>query len=464
MIPLNYSPQSDLIFDKLQHLPYACWLDSGKPYSHYGRYDIISALPQTVISVEGNTSSIQSLDPHGNVLKLDRCNSDPIQCLQQYLSHLEAPPELPESCPFMGGAIGYFGYDLGRRYMNLSAGRESRYGQRAFPDMIVGIYHWAIIQDHLLKQSYLIKLRSCGDNQLEHIQACLQAEAPQTDKPFRLTQLYPSITRQEYLAQIDKVHEYILAGDCYQVNLAQRFQGQYSGRPYWAYQRLRREMASPFSAYLQFGEKAILSLSPERFLEVKNGKVTTQPIKGTIARSADADIDQQRGKDLKRDDKNQAENLMIVDLLRNDLGKHCEPGSIHVDELFSLQSFPNVHHLVSTISGHLCNKSSSLDLLRDCFPGGSITGAPKLRAMQIIDELECGFREVYCGSIGYIGLNGDMDTNIAIRTVYCDGARLYCWGGGGIVADSQADSEYQESLDKINKILSVLSSLPKTGL
>jgi para-aminobenzoate synthetase component 1 len=251
-----------------------------------------------------------------------------------------------------------------------------------------------------------------------------------------------------YTAAFKRIKQYIRAGDCYQVNLAQRFVVDVRGDTWLAYRRLRRLNSAPFGAYLNTPCARILSASPERFLEVRAGRVQTRPIKGTRARSPDPARDRAAAAELVASAKDRAENLMIVDLLRNDIGKNCAPGSVAVPSLFSLESFATVHHLVSTVTGRLAPGRDAVHLLRGCFPGGSITGAPKLRAMEIIEELEPHRRGVYCGAIGYLGFDGAMDTNIAIRTAVAAQGSMRFWAGGGIVADSELQAEYQETFDK----------------
>jgi para-aminobenzoate synthetase component 1 len=237
------------------------------------------------------------------------------------------------------------------------------------------------------------------------------------------------------------------------VNLAQRFSARAEGVAWDAYKYLRQLNPAPHSAFMLTPFGAVLSSSPERFLKVENGHVETKPIKGTRPRAADPARDAALAEELRASLKDRAENVMIVDLLRNDLGKVCRVGSVSVPKLFAIESFATVHHLVSTIVGELKPDQHAVDLLRGCFPGGSITGAPKIRSMQIIEELEPHRRSVYCGAIGYIGHDGNMDTNIAIRTlVYSDGW-MHAWAGGGIVMDSSMESEYQESLDKAAAML-----------
>src|SRR5690606_18531048 len=236
----------------------------------------------------------------------------------------------------------------------------------------------------------------------------------------------------------------------------QRFSAPCAADPLTAYQQLRQVCPTPFAAYLESPAHAVLSLSPERFIRVAEGQVATRPIKGTRPRGDTPEQDRALALELHSSPKDRAENLMIVDLLRNDLGRACVFGSVQVPELFSVESYPNVHHLVSSITGTLAPGQDALSLLAGAFPGGSITGAPKIRAMQIIEELEPVRRSLYCGSIGYIGCEGQMDMNIAIRSLVHQDDRLYCWGGGGIVADSDGEAEYQESLTKVRVLMESL--------
>jgi para-aminobenzoate synthetase component 1 len=271
------------------------------------------------------------------------------------------------------------------------------------------------------------------------------------------------MSETQYRAGIASIDNYLRAGDCYQINFAQRFSASYIGSEWLAYQHLTKVNKAPFSSFMRFEQSCVLSLSPERFISVKHRKVVTKPIKGTRKRSEDPDIDAQLASALLTSEKDRAENLMIVDLLRNDLSKHCKPHSVQVPHLFQLESYPAVHHMVSTVVGELKAGSNPFDLLAGAFPGGSITGAPKVRAMQIIQELEPDKRSVYCGSIGYVGIRQDMDTNICIRTLLAEHQTLHCWAGGGIVLDSEAMDEYQESFHKVAKILPVLAQTRPTA-
>jgi para-aminobenzoate synthetase component 1 len=277
-------------------------------------------------------------------------------------------------------------------------------------------------------------------------------------------ELRSSFTHGGYVEAVSRVREYILAGDIFQANLSQRFEAPLGEAPWSLYRRLRSRNAAPFAAFLDFPDVTVLSASPERFLSVdEQGHVETRPIKGTRPRGVGPEHDAALGQALSESAKDRAENLMIVDLMRNDLSRVCVPGSVRVQELFALERYATVHHLVSTVAGRLAPGRDALDLLRATFPGGSITGAPKLRAMEIITELEPSARGVYCGSIGYLSVTGALDTSIAIRTVVARGGRLYFSAGGGIIADSDPEQEYRETLDKARGIIDVLEAVPSGG-
>lgn len=447
---IPYLPDSCAYFDAVRDLPFPMWLDSGRPKSQFGRYDIISAQPSCRLETLG---AITSITEQGETREYAE---NPFDLVSSRLASSCAQP--PKDLPFCGGAMGYFGYDLGRRLESLP---EHAVRDIALPDMHVGIYDWAILQDHQQQHAWLICQPTCP----AHLRRDLQKRCKQAAKdergnqhfPFNINGFKSSIDVETYREAIHRIHRYIEAGDCYQVNFTQRFSADFEGDSFSAYKHLRSILPSPFSAYIGMEEDAILSFSPERFVQVCGRHVETKPIKGTLPRDDNPYKDQHNAETLLASAKDRAENLMIVDLLRNDLSKNCELGSVRVPSLFALESFPNVHHLVSTVTGTLNERSSPIQLLKDCFPGGSITGAPKLRAMEIIEELEIARRSVYCGSIGYISANGNMDTNIAIRTLVNEGNKLHCWGGGGIVADSEADSEYEESLAKIRVLMDGLS-------
>jgi para-aminobenzoate synthetase component I len=277
--------------------------------------------------------------------------------------------------------------------------------------------------------------------------------------------LRSTFTRRGYLDAVARVREYIVAGDIFQANLSQRFHAPLPVPPFQLYQQLRKRNPAPFSAYLGFGELQVLSASPERFLRLdQQRQVETRPIKGTRPRGLGPMHDAALGRALAESEKDRAENVMIVDLLRNDLSRVCRPGTVRVPELFALEHHPTVHHLVSTVLGELDPSADAIDLLRATFPGGSITGAPKVRAMEIIAELEPTQRGVYCGSIGYLSASGAMDTSIVIRTYLALRGQVYFQAGGGIVADSDPELEYRETLDKARGLIQTLVESRESGV
>lgn len=451
-ISLPYAEDSSVWFYTLKHLPDAIWLDSGKPGSHSGRYDILVADPVKTLISNGNTSFFKDRTGVHNF---------PGTAFELVQQHLPLHQQLCKDLPFIGGAVGYWSYDLAWQLEKLP---EHHPRDIELPDMKVGIYAWAIIQDHQQQTCQLVLNPELAPtyNFLE-IQKFVQQYTvdslfhdlksflKKVKKGFKINKIESNLNAKKYATLFNKIQSYIAAGDCYQINLAQRFSTKWQGDPFFAYLHLRQQLPSPFSAFMQWDQGALLSFSPERFLQVRGNKIETKPIKGTIARGRTPEEDQQNAAWLQNSLKNRAENVMIVDLLRNDLSRHAT--QIEVPQLCELQSFANVHHLVSTVTGKLKPGSTAIDLLRDAFPGGSITGAPKIRAMEIIEELEPHQRSIYCGSIGYISVDGQMDTNIAIRTLVCDKENLHCWGGGGIVADSICEKEYEETIAKVNLIL-----------
>ncbi len=442
-IKINPS-RSELIFNSLQHLPWPCFLDSCQPYSETGRYDIISADPYIKLIYKKGVCRIFHRD------KMEKVTGDPFILCKKYL-HEQPSSDLP----FTGGAIGFFSYDL-CQYLEKLPSKANNDTQ--FNEMMVGIYDWAIIMDHQEKQVFYVENGNDPSPTItsETIEKLLQNSASQ-NKPFSLLESWASnMSYHQYCDNFKKIKKHILHGDCYQINLTQRFKNTYEGDLWIAYKQLREKNYAPYSAFLQFDDFTIMSCSPEQFLHVSDQKVTTKPMKGTSQRDVNPTIDKKLAEQLFYSEKNRAENLMIVDLMRNDLGRCCIPGSIKVPNLFAIESFPGVHQMVTTVNGVLDEDHKPIDLLRACFPGGSITGAPKIRAMEIIESLEPNKRSIYCGTIGYVSHNGNMDTNIAIRTLFADRKSIYLSVGGAIVADSGVKSEYDECYTKINKIFEVL--------
>jgi para-aminobenzoate synthetase component 1 len=470
----------------LAGLPFRLFLDSAIRNPRLGRYSFVTADPVAIVRSKGTRA--EWVDTRTGVVR--NVDGDGLDAVRAIVAPQRTDP-VPGLPPFQGGAAGYVGYDWGRVLERLPA---PWYDDLALPDVVFGIYDWVVAYDHDVSRAWLIstglpekspttrprhaaaraamvteRLKSVRETSRSGtVDAALVRElrdaVPAPSYPVVDARWTPrvglrsSFTHDDYLAAVSRVREYIFAGDIFQANLSQRFEVPLSEPPWMLYRRLRARNAAPFSAFFDLGEAVILSASPERFLRVDAaGHVETRPIKGTRPRGLGPEHDAALGEALTQSAKDRAENLMIVDLMRNDLSRVCQPGSVRVPELFALERYATVHHLVSTVVGDLMPGRDAIDLLRAAFPGGSITGAPKVRAMEIIAELEPSQRSVYCGSIGYWSVTGELDTSIAIRTAIARAGRVYFSAGGGIVADSDPEQEYRETLDKARGIINVLA-------
>ncbi|HEY8468085.1 MAG TPA: aminodeoxychorismate synthase component I [Longimicrobiales bacterium] len=456
-------------------LPGCLLLESMARSKRLGRYSFLAADPFVVLRSEG--ALVEQVGAAG----VERIDADPFTALQRALARyrMDTLPGLP---PFQGGAAGYFGYELGRHLETLP---EARYDDLAVPDLCIGFYDWVLAWDHTSGRAWLIStgLPATGPERWSRaeeragiVRARLQAassprehlEEPAAMAPARerpptwpvpgLEGVASTFSRDAYLAAVARAREYILAGDIFQVNLSQRLQAPYTASPFALYRAVQRRNPAPFAAYYRTPDATIVSASPERFLRVSGGRVETRPIKGTAPRGINPMHDTALALALRESEKDRAENVMIVDLLRNDLSRVCEDHSVEVPELCTVESFSSVHHLVSTVVGRLRPDHDAVDVLRAAFPGGSITGAPKVRAMEIIAEIEPTRRGPYTGAIGYIGFDGAMDTNIAIRTFIVKEGTAYFQVGGGIVADSDPVKEYLETLAKAKGLLEALEA------
>ncbi|HXA15065.1 MAG TPA: aminodeoxychorismate synthase component I [Opitutaceae bacterium] len=435
------------LFDALHDRHYSFFLDSAQPAGGLGAYSFIGFDPFLIFRARGDDIA---LDRGGRVEKL---RGDPLMELRKLFQRYRSP--VSALLPFTGGAVGYFSYELGARFENIP---RTSPDDLPMPEVEFGFYDALIAVEQSSGRTFVVANPvHCPDaearaRQLEQTVREALSHCPVVPQFYPTTTVTPepraNFSKKDYLAAIVRIKDYIAAGDVYQVNLTQRFETPLPCHPGVLYQRLRRRSPAPFATYLNFGPMQVVSSSPERFLRLHDGRVETRPIKGTRARGATPAEDEQRGRELSMSGKDRAELLMIVDLERNDLGRVCDYGSIHVDELYRLEAHPTVFHLVATVSGKLRSGCDVFDCLRAAFPGGSITGAPKIRAMQIVDEIETRRRHLYTGSIGYLGFGGNCDLNIAIRTIVCLGGRAYYHVGGGIVWDSDPESEYQETLDK----------------
>jgi len=450
--------------------PFPFFLDSGMDRKKLGRYSFMGSDPFLIFRSKGTRIELvhRGMRWHGG--------GDPFRVLSEMFGRLRASPmERSDGVevPFAGGAVGYFGYDLCHFVETLPAAAVDDVG---VPDCYLAFYDRVVAFDHLCRRAYLCSCRVPGleeselNRRTERLRAALSAvpddlsseaeERSRIPMDAPLPPLRSDFTKEGYIAAIRRAKEYIAAGDIYQVNLSQRFSGPLSVSPLNLYARLRARNPAPFAAFLDFGEIQVLSSSPERFLQVeaRTRRVHTRPVKGTRPRGSTPDRDEALARELLSSEKDRAELVMIVDLERNDLGRVCEIGSVHVPELVVLERYPTVYHLVSTVAGRLPPERDGMDLLRAMFPGGSITGAPKIRAMEIIAELEPTRRGVYTGAIGWLGFTGNMDLNIAIRTFVVKDGMAYFQVGGGIVADSDPQAEYEETLHKGRALMLALGS------
>ncbi len=439
---------------RVAHLPYTAWLDTSLTTTNLGRFSFLGFDPFLILTSRGHDCLLRSRSGEEK-----RRQEDPFRVLREIL-HGYRQPRLAGLPPFLGGGIGYLAYELGRLIERLP---ESAVDDLGLPEMSFAFYDQVVAHDHVSGETWLAAGTVSGDGigaeeRWKTAIERLAAEPPSYGAPATPaeTGFTCGFTRTDYLEAVRRVKEYILAGDIYQANLSQRFSAPVSEHPWTLYRRLRRLNAAPFAAYLNFGPVQVCSSSPERFVRIDGERVETRPIKGTRHRGRDAEEDRRLAAELLASPKDRAELSMIVDLERNDLGRVCSYGSVQVEEHAVIESYATVHHLVSTVVGELHPGRDVVDLLRASFPGGSITGAPKIRSMEIIDELEPTARSVYTGCIGYLGFDGRADLNIAIRTALVVDGRAYFQVGGGIVADSVPEDEYQETLDKGEAIFHAL--------
>ncbi|MDQ8186460.1 aminodeoxychorismate synthase component I [Pelagicoccus sp. SDUM812002] len=413
--------------ERVVGLPGVALLYSGLRAYGLGRYSILAANPVRTIASRG------------------------FAAIEDVLSTVRSAES--GRLPFYGGPIGYFSYDAGRclepRQLTPSSGETA--------DVRFSMYEGALVFDHEKGETWLTTSEEEISDKLEAFCSVAFSEGKSVIESFAMqTSLRSNFSRTDYLEAVDSVRALIRRGDVYQVNLSQRFTAECSGSAFELFLRLAKKSPAPYAAYLDFGDEQIVSSSPERFLLIENRQATTRPIKGTRSAGGSREEADANARELELSEKDRSELLMIVDLERNDLGRVCEPGSVRVDELFRLERYATVIHQTADVSGVLEAGVSPLDCVKAMFPGGSITGAPKIRAMQVIDELERGDRGIYTGAIGYFDASGQVDLNIAIRTLRIADGRLSFQVGGGIVWDSDPASEYEETLLKAEAMVSAL--------
>jgi para-aminobenzoate synthetase component 1 len=433
---------------------YSFFLDSGMDHDYLGKYSFIGFDPFIVFkSKNENIDIIEDKE-------IKSFKGNPFAQLDKLL----AKYDMNYKCdlPFIGGAVGYFGYDLCHQIEKLP---RTAVDDVDIPDCFLGFYDGIVIIDHRRNKVFAASLgikdeaRNVIDPIIKTIKAGegkrinINIEYEENRKDFK-----SNFTKESYIKALEKLKNYIKCGDIYQANLTQRFECGLDTSPYELYGKLRTINPAPFASFIDFGEGHIVSSSPERFIRIKDKRVETRPIKGTRPRGKNSDEDIRNRKELLSSEKDKAELLMIVDLERNDLGRISKTGTVEVTELFHLEEYPTVYHLVSTVIGEMKDECQIIDVITSTFPGGSITGAPKIRAMEIIDELEPTQRNVYTGSIGYIGFNGEIDLNIVIRTILCKNGKAYFQVGGGIVWDSNPELEYEETLHKAKALMMTLNS------
>ena len=442
---MPYFSDSSIYFEAIANDPWSFYLDSGihndldENISEKSRYDIIVSDPFIKIVADENTVCIEESN------QKETLKENAFDVLEKILTRFKVQDS---SLPFAGGALGYFSYELGQSHFKIN---KDHIG---IPQMMVGIYDWALIVDHQEKKTWIVSHFQNKDteNNLEEIVEKFINAKPK-NQIFKInSSVEPLLDFKSYEVIVNKILAFIKAGDAYQINISNKYHAQCEGDSWTGYKKLREINRSPFMAYLHYENFDILCGSPERFIHSSLGRVESRPIKGTEPRDSNHIIDKKNAERLLGSEKNRAENLMIVDLLRNDLSKNCITGSIHVKVLCELKSYSNVHHLESIVEGALKPDSSLTKLLKDSFPGGSITGTPKIKSMEIIDELEPHRRDIYCGSIGYIGFNHKMDSNIAIRTLIKKDNKIHFYSGGGIVAQSEAKGEFEEMAFKASNI------------
>lgn len=465
-IPQPPRPQD--AFELFHDNPDSFFLDSGMDPLKLGRYSFIGSQPFLVLRTRGKETTITDRDG------IRHCEGNPFDILdtllKTYRLHVRDTP-----VPFVGGAVGYMSYDLCHFIERLP---NRAVDDLRLPDWCFGFYDCGLAFDNLTGKAYAFSTGFPELNETTRLErAYLRLEELKNDLTApaaaihnvaaehitgRRMHISSNFTRGAYLEAVERARQYIIDGDIFEVNLSQRFESDIDVTPYELYRRLRRINPAPFASYLGFDDVKIVGASPERFLRKRGDWVETRPIKGTRRRGTTPEEDRRLAEELVNSVKDRAENIMIVDLERNDLGRVCRYGTVKVTELFALEKYPTVFHLTSTVEGRVREGIGCIDLIKATFPGGSITGAPKVRSMEIIDELEPTRRSVYTGSIGYLGFNGDIDLNIAIRTFLIKEHHAYFQAGGAVVYDSNPAEEYQETLDKARALFDALNT-PAAG-
>jgi para-aminobenzoate synthetase component I len=438
------------LFHAIQDEPYSFLLDSSMENARLGRYTFMGSRPFIVFKSKNQSITIQENSATRNL------TGNPFEELKVLLEKYKTQDS--NTIPFLGGAVGYFAYDMGHHIEKLP---RTAVDDVNIPDSCFGLYDSIIAVDHQTKTTYIIAngINEKPETEVEELKRKINNISAHSfiDNPgLACSEIQSNFTKEAYMKAVQRVKDYIRSGDIYQANLTQRFKCHTEEAPFSIYSRLRQLNPAPFACYMNFGEGHILSSSPERFIRIQDNIIETRPIKGTKPRGGTAEEDRANKEELLSSEKDKSELLMIVDLERNDLGKVSKTGTVKVSELFYLEEYATVHHLVSTVTGEMKDNIDAIDVIQAAFPGGSITGAPKIHSMEIIDELEPTQRNIYTGSIGYLGFNGSIDLNIAIRTIVMKEGTAYFQAGGGIVWDSDPELEYEETLHKAKALFKTL--------
>mgnify|MGYP004484337637 CR=1 FL=1 len=441
-VKINFNPLE--VYNMFKDEVDTILLDSSKEDKNLSKYSFIGINPFMTFEARGNNSFIDNVEVSG----------EPFDVLEKLIEEYKIPQEIYSNIPFISGAIGYISYDVCRILEDIP--------DRSLEDFNISdikfiFYNNIIIFDLHNNKQYITSLKGSEeeiDLIMDKIKNSIKIEENKVEGIKK--EFVSNFNKIDYKSAITKLKNYIISGDVYIANMTQRFYTESTEDSFEIYKKLRSINKAPFSAYMNFNDFQIISSSPERFLEVNNRKVVTRPIKGTRPRGKTKEEDIKKSLELLNSEKDKAELLMVVDLERNDLSKVCKPHSVKVTELFKLETYATVFHLVSTVEGELKDEVSAIKCIKECFPGGSITGTPKIRAMEIIEELEALKRNIYTGSIGYFDFRGNADFNIAIRTIIKKDNKAYFGVGGGITYDSNEEDEYNETLDKAKALMRVL--------
>lgn len=444
-IDLGTTPNLVSISENFRDLPYFALLDNSAEDPD-SRYSYMTASPFLVLRFKDGQTTVETKE------KTTRLINNPFETLRSYLTKYRTSP-LEILPPFQGGAIGYLAYELGNTLETIGKQAQNDHG---LPEIYLGFYDWVISRDSTTGSTWAVatgfperSVRKAKDR-LQWIDQRLSRKSKQSSRINKMSSkiLGSTFSHEKYIDAVKKVKTYINDGDIYQVNLSQRFESTLTDEPWNLYCNLRESSPAPYGSFLEYPEVSVLSASPELYISTIKNEVASKPIKGTRLRGRSKSEDRSLSKELRLSEKDRAENIMIVDVSRNDLGRICVPGTIEVPKLFQVEIHPTVLHLVSTVTGDLRPDIDSIEVIKAVFPGASITGAPKIRAMQIIDSLEPVQRSIYCGGIGYIGFDDSIHFSMAIRIMLVRNNRVFIPVGGGIVYDSDPESEYQETLHK----------------